>query len=124
MRFWWLIDALDLEGNLEWGSEAWTVTQILHWVGNEGRRLYWVAKKLNDLHIKPRYAKAWLEDCHVCLYDAQTLQQVLSSAGFQNITRCKVGESRHTALSGIERHDVGSIADEFTCVVEATKPAL
>jgi predicted SAM-dependent methyltransferase len=68
--------------------------------------------------------KAWLEDCHMCLYDAQTLQQLLSSAGFQNITRCEVGESCHTALSGIERHDVGSVTDEFTCVVEATKPVL
>jgi len=61
---------------------------------------------------------------HICLYDFQTLQQLLNSVGFQNITPCKVGESRHSALSGIEQHDVGSIEDEFTCVVEATKPPL
>ncbi|MFH0897588.1 MAG: hypothetical protein V1850_06035, partial [Candidatus Bathyarchaeota archaeon] len=66
--------------------------------------------------------KAFLEDRHVCLYDAQTLQQLMNSVGYENITLCKVGESCHAALSGIEGHDVGSIADEFTCVVEATKP--
>lgn len=68
--------------------------------------------------------KAFLEDDNVCLYDAQTLKQLLISAGFRDITRCKVGESRHTALCGIEQHDVGSIADEFMCVIEATKPPL
>lgn len=31
-------------------------------------------------------------------------------------------KNHHAALSGIEGHDVGSVADEFTCVVEATKP--
>lgn len=68
--------------------------------------------------------KAFLEDGHVCLYDAQTLEQLLSSVGYQNITRCKVGQSCHAALSAIERHDVGSTADEFACVIEASKPLL
>jgi len=65
---------------------------------------------------------AFKEDFHVCLYDAQTLQQLLGEAGFRDITRCKVGESRYAALSGIERHFVGTIEDEFTLVMEATKP--
>jgi predicted SAM-dependent methyltransferase len=65
---------------------------------------------------------AFKEDFHVCLYDAQTLQQLLGEAGFRDITRCKVGESRHAALSGIERHFVGTIEDEFTLVMEAIKP--
>lgn len=68
--------------------------------------------------------KAFLEDDHVCLYDTQTLEQMLSSVGFRDITRCKVGESHHAALCGIEQHDVGSIADKFTCIIEATKPSL
>lgn len=67
---------------------------------------------------------AFMADHHVCLYDAQALRQVLGSVGFQNITRCKVGESRHRPLCGIERHDMGSIEDESTCVIEATKPPL
>ncbi|MFC2042300.1 recombinase family protein [Chloroflexota bacterium] len=44
---------------MEWGSEAWTVTRMFHWVGYEGRSLYWVAKKLNEMGIKPRYAGLW-----------------------------------------------------------------
>ena len=67
---------------------------------------------------------AFKEDFHVCLYDAQTLEQLLSQAGFEHIKRCKVGESGHAALSKIEHHQVGTVEDEFTLVIEATKPAL
>ena len=55
----WVVDRPDPEGELEFGSEAWTVVQVFHWVGHEGRTLYWVAKKLNALGIRPRYAKQW-----------------------------------------------------------------
>ncbi len=55
----WVIDRKTPEGELEWGSEAWTVIQMFHWVGYEGRSLYWVAKKLNEMGIKPRYAGLW-----------------------------------------------------------------
>lgn len=55
----WAIDKKRPQGELEWGSEAWTVVQIFHWVGHEGRTLYWVAKKLNDLGVKPRCAREW-----------------------------------------------------------------
>lgn len=68
--------------------------------------------------------KTFFEDGNVCEYDTQTLQQMFNAAGFLNITRCKVGESPHTALSGIERHDIGSVADEFTCAIEGIKPPL
>ena len=68
--------------------------------------------------------KAFYEDSHACLYDHELLEQMLHSVGFQEITRYRVGLSRHSALSGIERHDVGSIEDEFTLVIEAKKPLL
>ncbi len=55
----WVVDKLDPEGEFEFGSEAWTVAQVFRWVGHEGRTLYWVARRLNDLGIKPRYAKQW-----------------------------------------------------------------
>jgi predicted SAM-dependent methyltransferase len=64
---------------------------------------------------------AFKEDLHVCLYDAQTLEQLLRQAGFERITHCKVGESSHAALSKIEHHQVETIEDEFTLVMEATK---
>ncbi|UCH43112.1 MAG: recombinase family protein [Dehalococcoidales bacterium] len=55
----WVADRLDAAGELEFGSEAWTVVQIFRWVGHEGQTLYWVTKKLNDLGIRPRHAKLW-----------------------------------------------------------------
>lgn len=67
---------------------------------------------------------AFYDYSHVYLYDGEVLEQMLRSVGFQDITRYRVGESRHRALSGIERHDVGSIEDEFTLVIEAKKPLL
>lgn len=65
--------------------------------------------------------KAFYEDSHACLYDGESLEQMLRSVGFQDITRYKVGVGSHSALSGIERHDVGSVEDEFTLVMEAKK---
>jgi SAM-dependent methyltransferase len=68
------------------------------------------------------FNKHFLEDgIKVCHYDFAALKALLLIAGFREIIRSKVGESEHPELQGIERHDVGSIADEFTCVVEATK---
>ena len=55
----WLIDSMDSENKLVYGSEAWIVTQIFNWIGIENRTLYWVAKALNEMNIKPRYAKEW-----------------------------------------------------------------
>jgi hypothetical protein len=59
VKAWWEINVLDPDGKLESESEAWTVAQIFHWIGNEGRTLYWVARKLNELLVKPRYAEQW-----------------------------------------------------------------
>jgi hypothetical protein len=59
IRAWWEINSIGAGGNLEWGSEAWVVTEIFHWIGHEGRSTYWVANELNKLGIKPRYAEVW-----------------------------------------------------------------
>jgi len=50
----WLVDKLDPGGEPERGSEAWIVTRIFQWAGHENRTLYWVAKELNKLGVKPR----------------------------------------------------------------------
>ena len=55
----WVVDSVDPDGNLVYGSEAWIVYQIFLWVGSENRTLYWVAKQFNKMAIKPRYAKEW-----------------------------------------------------------------
>ena len=66
--------------------------------------------------------RVFMEDRHVCLYDSSVLEQMLTTVGFINITRHKVGESCHSELTGIERHEVGTVEDKFTCVIEAEKP--
>jgi SAM-dependent methyltransferase len=65
--------------------------------------------------------KAFFEDGNVCEYDAHAVEQLFNEAGFQNIIHCQVGVSSHPALSGVERHDVGSILEKFVCVTEGTK---
>lgn len=59
VRAWWDVNELDPDGNILYGSEAWVVSQIFRWIGIENRSTYWVAKKLNELGIKPRHAKDW-----------------------------------------------------------------
>lgn len=59
LRAWWEIDQIDPEGNVLYSSEAWVVKQVFHWIGIENQSSYWVAKELNRLSIKPRYAENW-----------------------------------------------------------------
>ena len=56
---WWEPNELDPEGRPLYGSEAWVVTQSFHWMGMESASPYWVAKKLNELGVRPRYTTAW-----------------------------------------------------------------
>jgi predicted SAM-dependent methyltransferase len=61
---------------------------------------------------------------HRCIYDYETLTGVLARAGFAQITRCEIGESRHAALRGLERHGQltsKEINELETMVVEAEK---
>ena len=50
-RAWWAADRLDAEDKPVAGSPAEIVVLIFHWVGNEGRTAWWVAKKLNELNV-------------------------------------------------------------------------
>jgi site-specific DNA recombinase len=45
LRAWWEIDQVDPEGNVLYGSEAWVVDRVFHWI--------------NRLGINPRYAEYW-----------------------------------------------------------------
>lgn len=65
---------------------------------------------------------------HTFLYDAELLQDALSDAGFEEITPCELGSSRHPELRGIERHHRGggpakerAVRFETMCF-EATAP--
>lgn len=62
---------------------------------------------------------------HCFIYDEETLSQIFLEVGLSDVERVKVGESRHTALEGLEQHGK-SISDEYnaleTMVLEGTKP--
>ena len=59
LRAWWEVDELGLDGEPVWTSPVWVVKQIFGWLGDEGRTAYWVARKLNELGIKPPQRTTW-----------------------------------------------------------------
>ena len=59
LRAWWDVDELGHDGLPIWESPAWVVKQIFVWIGDEGRTAYWVARKLNELGIRPPYRTSW-----------------------------------------------------------------
>ncbi len=56
---WWELEGLGPDGQLLYESPAWIVIQIFTWVGTEGRSLFWVANKLNDMKIKAPDGGKW-----------------------------------------------------------------
>jgi predicted SAM-dependent methyltransferase len=61
-------------------------------------------------------------DGHRQIYDYETLEDVLSRAGFVEIERASFGESRHDVLRGVDTHDSGPLRD-LVLAVDAVKPA-
>jgi hypothetical protein len=59
LRAWWDVDELRPDGEPVYGSPAWVVIQVFVWVGDEGRTAYWVARKLNELGIRPPFRTSW-----------------------------------------------------------------
>ncbi|MFQ5872189.1 MAG: recombinase family protein, partial [Dehalococcoidia bacterium] len=58
-RAWWEVDELGPDGTPLEGSPAWVVVQMFTWVGDEGRSLYWVAKRLNEMGITAPAGGKW-----------------------------------------------------------------
>jgi predicted SAM-dependent methyltransferase len=63
---------------------------------------------------------------HQQLYSFESLQSLLTRAGFGSVRRCVLGESSHAALRGVERHGAIVGNEEMvrleTLVVEADRP--
>ncbi len=62
---------------------------------------------------------------HEFIYDQQTLVDLLERTGFAGFVRCRMGESGHAPLAGLEHHGgvVGQDMNLYeTMVLEATKP--
>jgi predicted SAM-dependent methyltransferase len=61
---------------------------------------------------------------HRFIYDANTLGHALTSAGFVDVEECRVGESSHSELTGLERHlaDQPELNEYETFVLEARRP--
>ena len=77
---------------------------------------------------KPQFAinTAFCKRGHQFLYDGEILELALRRAGFEDITRCKYGESLHEHLRGIECHGMKVGSTEMisyeTMVYEARRP--
>jgi predicted SAM-dependent methyltransferase len=57
-------------------------------------------------HVHPVFLlnhnmRAW---GHTFLYDAEVLRMAMEDAGFVDLEQCRLGESRHEHLRGVERH--------------------
>jgi predicted SAM-dependent methyltransferase len=61
---------------------------------------------------------------HRFIYDPKTLGHALTSAGFVDIEECRVGESRHSELAGLEHHlaEQPELNEYETFVLEARRP--
>lgn len=77
-----------------------------------------VIKKFKLTYIKTKAERiniAFREWGHRWLYDAEELERRLKQAGCKHISQCKLGESTHQSLRGLE------IRDESTLIMEVTK---
>jgi predicted SAM-dependent methyltransferase len=61
---------------------------------------------------------------HRFIYDPQTLRHALTAVGFVDIEECRVGESSHEELAGLERHlaEEPELNEYETFVLEALRP--
>jgi hypothetical protein len=58
---------------------------------------------------------------HRHVYDFETLGQLLSQSGFEDVERAEFGESRHELLRGVDTHEMGELSGLVVCV-DAVKP--
>jgi predicted SAM-dependent methyltransferase len=84
---------------------------------------HWPEPKIfNGCYLLNQFLHSW---GHAFVYDAETLREVLSMAGFQEIAPAEVGISEKPELCGIEHHgkQIGDKWNRFeTMVFEARKP--
>lgn len=73
------------------------------------------------VYVINRFHTTW---GHKIIYDKETLSEFLLRVGFKDVCSCKVGNSAHSALNGVEGH-FRTMPAEFnlleTMVLEATK---
>lgn len=61
-KAWWEVNSADQDGKPVPGSPADTIARTFEWIGHEGRTVYWVAKKLNEIGIKGPSGGSWSQD--------------------------------------------------------------
>ncbi len=81
LRAWWEADETGPDGEPVCRSPAWVVRQIFLWLGDEGRTAHWVARKLNEMAIRPPVRATW------------TPKTVIKIAG----RRCYTGKAEYNA---------------------------
>ena len=58
---------------------------------------------------------------HKFIFDELTLTDLMKASGFSKITRFEVGKRDRPELSDIEQHEVGSVIDRITLVLQAQR---
>lgn len=58
-KAWWEVDHLYTGDTFTKDSPAWVVREVFRWVGEEGRTLWWVAKKLNEMGVHAPSGGKW-----------------------------------------------------------------
>ncbi len=61
-KAWWEINSAGPDGKPVPGRPADIITRIFNWVGNEGRTVYWVDRKLNEMGIKGPSGGNWVQN--------------------------------------------------------------
>lgn len=58
-KAWWEINLLSDDNLPAKDSPAWIVQQVFHWIGEEGRTSWWVAKTLNEMGVHAPSGGKW-----------------------------------------------------------------
>lgn len=78
-------------------------TQFLtHFLATEVKKREIHAPVDFDAFLINKFVRAW---GHLFIYDEKTLRYVMEEAGFVDVERCEILESRHEDLQGLERVD-------------------
>ena len=108
-KAWWEVNSIDQDGKLIPESPADIITRIFQWVGNEGRTVYWVGKKLNEMGIKGPNGGKWAQD----------------SVRYVMLNHCYTGHHKYNAFTRVPNPErpLGDITGAVRRTLTRPKPS-
>ncbi|MBI2846262.1 MAG: recombinase family protein [Chloroflexi bacterium] len=108
-RAWWELNSLGPDDQPLPGSPADTVVKIFNWIGNEGRSVHWVAKRLNEMGLKGASGGFWAQD----------------SVRYLMLNHCYTGQHKYNANSRVPnpKRPLGDITGAVRRTLIRAKPA-